>query len=483
MTPESDVPRPPPAGRAARPGSRRPRSTHAGPAREAPPARLRVLAGEDCARVRAAAFRLLAEVGVQTDDEEARESLKRAGARQDAEGRLRLGEETVLRTLERVPRRLVLFDQDGRQAVDTADRHPRFGLGINCLRTLDWRTGQLRSCTLADIRETARLCERLPNVDLAASLGNPNELPAAEQALAAVKALAEGTRKPLAYAAHDEREGEAIWGWLAERAGGWQALSDRPFALDLTGPRSPLRLGAEACRRLAFAARRRLPVVCYPALLPGTNGPATLEGALAQSTAEILAGLALHQLAGPGSPVVTGSSILPMDLRSGAIAYGSPDYVLACLAAVDLFGELGIPTWTGAGCSDAHTVDAQAAAEAGMNLHLAALSGTSFIHNLGYLSGGKTGSLEMLVLCDELAGSARRLAAGLEVSEGRLAVPVSARATPDNSFLTDEHTLEHMRTAVWSSALFRRANLEDWQREGSLSLQDRLRARLRELLG
>jgi trimethylamine--corrinoid protein Co-methyltransferase len=209
----------------------------------------------------------------------------------------------------------------------------------------------------------------------------------------------------------------------------------------------------------------------------------TLEGALTQSTAEILAGLMVHQLAGPGSPVLTGSSILPMDLRSGALAYGSPDYVLACLAAVDLFGELGIPSWTGAGCSDAHTVDAQAAAEAGMNLHLAVLSGTSLVHNLGYLSGGKTGSLEMLVLCDELAGSARRLAAGLALDDERLAVAVSARATPDNSFLTDEHTLAHMRSALWASSLLRRTSPEDWTREGSPSLQDRLRARLFELLG
>jgi trimethylamine--corrinoid protein Co-methyltransferase len=444
--------------------------------------RLRLLTGRDAARVRAASSRLLAEVGVQVDDAEARRALLDAGCRQDETGRLRLPGEVVFRALERVPRRLILYDQDGRPVVDTSDPVPRFGLGINCLRTLDWRTGEQRPSTLADIRETARLCEKLANIDLAASLGNPNELPAGGQALAAVRTLAEGTRKPLAYAAHDEVEDRQIWAWLAQRAGGWQALADRPFALDLTGPHSPLRLGAEACRRLAFAARRRLPVVCYPALLPGTSGPVTLEGALAQSTAEILAGLAVHQLAEPGAPVVTGSSILPIDLRSGALAYGSPEYVLACLAAVDLFAELGIPTWTGGGCSDAHTVDAQAAAEAGMNLHLAALSGTSFIHNLGYLAGGKTGSLEMVLLCDELAGSARRLAAGLSLSGESLAVEVSARAAPENSFLTDEHTLAHMRTALWSPSLLRRAGLEDWVREGSPSLQDRLRARLRELL-
>jgi trimethylamine--corrinoid protein Co-methyltransferase len=118
-----------------------------------------------------------------------------------------------------------------------------------------------------------------------------------------------------------------------------------------------------------------------------------------------------------------------------------------------------------------------------MNLHLAALSGTSFIHNLRYLTAGKTGSLEMLLLCDELAGSARRLAAGLAVSEESLAVEVSARAAPDNSFLADEHTLAHMRTALWAPRLFARSSVETWQSRGSPSLQSRLRERLRDLFG
>jgi trimethylamine--corrinoid protein Co-methyltransferase len=89
----------------------------------------------------------------------------------------------------------------------------------------------------------------------------------------------------------------------------------------------------------------------------------------------------------------------------------------------------------------------------------------------------------MLLLCDELAGSARRLASGLSVTEESLAVEVSARAVRDNAFLTDEHTLAHMRTAMWAPSLLQRSGLENWVREGSPSLRDRLRARLHELLG
>ena len=75
----------------------------------------------------------------------------------------------------------------------------------------------------------------------------------------------------------------------------------------------------------------------------------------------------------------------------------------------------------GAGCSDAHDLDLQAAAEVGSNMTAAALAGTTFIHNLGFLSGGRTGSLEMLVLCDELAGMVGRLAAGMlgETTQGQ----------------------------------------------------------------
>lgn len=445
--------------------------------------RLRVLEAPEAARIHQAALELLGGVGMLVRDADTRELLRRAGCRESDEGRLLFPSTLVTESLASVPRTLLLYDRAGQVAVDTDAVEPCFSPGLNCIDVLDWRTGAHRPCTLQDIEETARLCDQLPNIALAAGLGNPSDVPAAEQALATVQVIAANTRKPLAFIAHDEVESQAIWSHLAELAGGWEALRDRPFALELTGPHSPLGLGEEACRRLRFAATRRLPVVCYPALLTGAAGPVTLAGALAQSGAEILAGLAVHQLQAPGAPVVSGSAIMPMDLRAGTVAYGSPEYVLACLGAVDYFEELGVPTWIGAGCSDAHTVDAQAAAEAGMNLLAAAASGTSFVHNLGYLSGGRTGSLEMLLLCDELAAAVRTVRRGIAVDEDTLAVEVTRRAWKDGSFLTDEHTLAHMGRVMWRPDLFARRSRPDWQAAGAREAGWRLRERLREMLG
>jgi trimethylamine--corrinoid protein Co-methyltransferase len=317
---------------------------------------------------------------------------------------------------------------------------------------------------------------------MASGLGNPSDVEPSRQALETVKAIVEESTKPMPFIAHDEVEDEEIWSYLAEVAGGWNVLAEKPFALDLTGPYSPLELGAEACRRLRHAARRRLPVVCYPAMIPGTTGPVTADGALAQSSAEILAGLVVHQLEEPGAPVITASAILPMDMRSGGIAYGSPEYMMLGIAAVDLFGDLGVPTWIGAGCSDSHILDAQAAAEAGMSMYLASLAGTAFIHNLGFLSAGKNGSLEMLVLADELAGGVRRMAAGIVVSEESMGVEVTRRAAKDHSFIMDEHTIRHMSSAMWEPRLLRRTSMEGWTAGGSVPLQKRIRGKLEDLL-
>jgi trimethylamine--corrinoid protein Co-methyltransferase len=441
-----------------------------------------MLSEEQADTIYRGALRILREIGMDVRDSDTRKRLLKAGCREGEDEYLLFPDELVERCLSTIDSRFTLWNRNGEPVVDTRDAVPRFAPGLNCITIYDHRTDSHRECLLKDVREAARVCERLENLDMSSGLGNPSDVEPSKQALETVKAIVDESVKPLPFIAHDEVEDQEIWGYLAGVAGGWDALAEKPFALDLTGPYSPLELGQEACRRLRHAARRRLPVVCYPAMIPGTTGPVTADGAIAQSSAEILAGLVVHQLEQPGAPVITASAILPMDMRSGGIAYGSPEYMMFGIGAVDLFDDLGVPTWIGAGCSDAHIVDAQAAAEAGMSLYLASLAGTAFIHNLGFLSAGKNGSLEMLVLDDELAGGVRRMAAGIEVSEESMGLEVTRRAAKDHSFIMDEHTIRHMSRAMWEPKLFRRTSLEGWAGSGSAPLQKRIREKLEVLL-
>jgi len=462
-------------------------------AREAQPAQdlrrtqnlqLPVISRDDAMKIHNGALRILEEVGIQVDDTETRNDLlQNRGCTQDEHGYIRIPAERVGDALATVPGKVELFDRNGRCVVDTTADRPAYCAGHNCVNVLDHRTGEIRPGLLSDIANTAKVCEALPHLDVACSLGYPTDVPAETEAESSVNTMMDHTIKPIAFTAHDEIKAESIWQAMADRVGGWQALGDAPCGLDLTGPVSPLRLGDELCRRLQLAARNNLPVVCYPAIFPGMAGPITLAGVLAQSAAESLAGIVVHQIAEPGTPVMAGSSILPMDMKTATIAYGGPEYMLGNLGGTDYYNAIGVPSWIGAGCSDAHAVDAQAAAEVGANLTLAGLAGTAFIHNLGFLSSGRTGSLEMLVLCDELIGWAGRFAHGIEVTEDAIGVEVVKRAAHDNTYLTDDHTTARYLEESWFPPLSERSDAAMWRDSGARTMQDKLCARLDEILG
>lgn len=269
---------------------------------------------------------------------------------------------------------------------------------------------------------------------------------------------------------------------IAGMTGGWNRLADKPVSIELMGPISPLKLPEELCLRLINCARWRTPVVCYPATFPGMSSPISTAGAIAQSSAEAIAGIVIHQLTEPGAPVLSGSAILPMDLRQANLAYGSPEYMLAGLGASDYFRSIGIPSWVGAGCSDSHQFDAQAAAEAGANLTIAAMAKTPFVHNLGFLSGGRTGSLELLTLCDEMIGWSTKMSTGVEVSPETLAVEVMERAIPGNDFLTDPHTQARFLTENWYPNLSDRSDAEAWMESGAQDMKARVKQKIRDML-
>jgi trimethylamine--corrinoid protein Co-methyltransferase len=434
-------------------------------------------------RIHSAVIAILSEVGVVIEHPGARDMLvHQHGCRLGEDGYLRLPEALIQQALGTVPDTVRLFDRNGACVVDTSSNMTAFAPGHNCVRLLDHRSGELRPCTLADIVEVARVCDQLANISMTATLGYPSDIAAEDEAVEATRAMLDHSSKPIIMLAHDEHIQARMYAMLTERAGTEAAFADKPFALELMGPISPLKLPEELCERLINCARWRLPVVCYPATFPGMSSPITTAGAIAQSSAEAIAGIIIHQLTEPGAPVMSGSAILPMDMRQADLAYGSPEYLLTGLGACDYFRAIGIPSWVGAGCSDSHDFDAQAAAEAGAGMAIAALARTPFVHNLGFLSGGRTGSLEMLVLCDELAGWATQMAAGVDTSPEAIALEVVRRAAPDNAYLTDPHTQDRFLTENWYPNLFERSDADAWLERGSVDMRSRIRQRLAEIL-
>ena len=90
-------------------------------------------------------------------------------------------------------------------------------------------------------------------------------------------------------------------------------------------------------------------VAVSPAIFGGAMGPVSQAAVLAQTLAEGMAGIALSQLVRPGCPVVLGSFHTTMNLKSGALTFGTPEANLATMALAQLGRRLGVPVRSGGG--------------------------------------------------------------------------------------------------------------------------------------
>src|SRR6202000_462950 len=143
-------------------------------------------------------------------------------------------------------------------------------------------------------------------------------------------------------------------------------------------------------------------VVITPFTLMGAMAPVTLAGALVQQTAEALGIVTLCQMIRPGAPCGLGGFTSNVDMRTGAPAFGTPEYVNAVLASAQIGRRLKVPVRTSA-VNASPAVDAQSTYETGFSLKAAILSHSHWInHAAGWLEGGLSASLEKIIVDAEM---------------------------------------------------------------------------------
>src|SRR5690606_20950326 len=122
-----------------------------------------------------------------------------------------------------------------------------------------------------------------------------------------------------------------------------EQLAREPSLFTVVNTNSPLKLDGPMIEGLIEMARMNQVVVVTPFTLSGAMAPASLAGALALQNAEALTGIAFTQMVNPGSPAMYGGFTSNVDMKSGAPAFGTPEYVRAALAGGQLTRRYGIP--------------------------------------------------------------------------------------------------------------------------------------------
>ncbi|MGA7905956.1 MAG: trimethylamine methyltransferase family protein, partial [Candidatus Sulfotelmatobacter sp.] len=201
-------------------------------------------------------------------------------------------------------------------------------------------------------------------------------------------------------------------------------------------------------------ARAGVPAEIVAMPLAGGTAPVTLAGSITQHAAEVLAGITLHQLAGPGSPVVWGGAPAIFDMRTGGAPMGAVETAMLNMACAEVGQHLGLPTHGYLVATDSRFVDAQAGAESARSALLGALAGINMISGAGMLESLACHSVEKLVIDAESIASAYRLVRGIEVRGETLAMAMFAQTGLSGEFLKLKETRvlfrqeQHLPSAV-----------------------------------
>jgi trimethylamine--corrinoid protein Co-methyltransferase len=428
-----------------------------------------------------AALEVLRHTGIRFYHPGAVDMLREAGAYVSDGNLCKFPARLVEEALASVPGRIIMCDRDGEPAVFLEGTKVYFGTGSDCLNLLDPHTGEHRKFSQADVADSYRLCDALPNIDFVMSNGIPCDVDPATTYDVQMALMLEYTRKPIVFVTNDGPSCRRAIEMAAAVAGGFEALTEQQHILLYSEPSSPLKQSETAIDKLLLMAEYQLPVVHSPGPLMGGTAPITMAGGLVMSLAEILSSIVVHQLECPGAPFVFGAGLHHMDMSSAQISYGSPEFQLTKAAVAELGRWYGIPTWGYAGCSDAKVMDEQAAVEEMLSVMMAKLTGANLIHDVGYMESGLTLSYEMIVLTDELIAMTDHVMKGLPVTDDTLMLDELHRVGPGGHFLDSKQTLKRFRD-FWFPGLLDRTRREQWLAEGATTLGERLNTRVKEIL-
>jgi trimethylamine--corrinoid protein Co-methyltransferase len=117
-----------------------------------------------------------------------------------------------------------------------------------------------------------------------------------------------------------------------------------------------------------------------------------------------------------------------------------------------------------------------------MGMLLNSLSGLTMTQTLGTLASGSYGSLEMLLICDEIVHMIERILAGMSVSDETLALDLIKSVGTHGNYLAEDHTAAFFRQELFFPNLFRRQSIDQWLEGGAAPIVDRAHERVEGIL-
>ena len=443
---------------------------------------IKVISDDQVEAIHQAALRLLATQGMRVLNGTALDHFRRAGAK--VEGQMVYPDPGLIEAcLATVPRTFRIAARNRAKDLRFGGNDVVFSTVGGPAYVMDLDRGR-RDGTLQDMQDYLRLCQCL-NVLQQESGGplEPMDLPASTRHLDLY--LSQCTLLDKSWnlnALGRERTMDGIE--MAAILMGWSLddLARTPMMMGVINTNSPRQLDDPMSQGLIALAEHGQVAIVTPFTLAGAMAPVSLAGALVLQHAEAMFGVALTQIVRPGVPVMYGGFTSNVDMKTGAPAFGTPEYAKAAQASGQLARRIGVP-FRSSNTTAANALDAQAAYESMMSLWGCLMGGAHLvIHGAGWMHGGLTASFEKLILDAELLGMMQAYFRPIAVTDEALSLDAIAEAGVGGHFFGTAQTMAQYETAFHPPMLSNWDSYPTWLSRGAEEAPARANRIWKELL-
>ena len=433
--------------------------------------RMQAFTRDELLLIHEASMEVLAETGVKFHSADAVEIFRRNGFRTDGL-RVFITEKDVEKALETAPSRFTITARNPAYSVSIGEDDFVF-LPTSGPPNVVTSTGERRTATLEDYHTCCRLVQTSDQLEMAGfPMLQPGDIAPHAAHLDMMLANMVLCDKPFLGAASSRTAAVDSLEMAAIAWGGKTNLRRQPVMGAIINAMSPLQYTADEADSIIEMAALGQAMVITDMVMAGSSGPISLPGVLALANAEILGGVVLSQLAGPGSPVVYGSVSAPADMRTVISAVGAPEAVVLASAIIQLARYYRLPCRTGGMLTNAHCADSQAAAEGTLMMSTAVRNGSNFIlHSCGQLGAYLSISFEKWLLDEEVCRMLRRVLTTADISVESIDVNTIKSVGSDGNYLVHPTTFKHCRE-LYRPELFTRDDYQKWYNNGARRASD-----------
>ncbi len=431
------------------------------------------------------AMRILEEIGIEFLNEEALQIFKEAGCKVDGTN-VKMGRDWVMEMLGHAPSQFTITPRNPDKRITIGGKHILFGNVSSPPNYFDLEIGKKVSGSRKQCADLLRLTQYFNCIHFAGGYPvEPVDVHASVRHLDVVHDKMVLTDKVAhAYSLGKERVEDVME--MVKIAGGLDedAFQASPRMYTNINSTSPLKHDVPMIDGCLRCVRRGQAVVVTPFTLAGAMAPVTMSGAVTLSIAEAVSAIALFQYVKPGAPCVIGTFTSNVDMKSGAPAFGTPEYMRATQMTGQMARFYGLPMRASGVCA-ANVPDGQAMWETSNSLWSAVQSGTNVVyHAAGWLEGGLIASPEKFVMDCEVLQMIQRYMEPEITGTGPedIAIDAIKEVGPNGHFFGIQHTQDRYEEAFYQPFVSDWRNFEAWEVAGGVWTAERAHRTFKEIV-